>query len=42
LDRFVRRRGLRPGRYRVTASPRDAAGNRGRAKQARFSILRRR
>lgn len=41
LDRLVRRRGLRPGRYRVTAVPRDAAGNRGRAKRTRFRVIRR-
>jgi hypothetical protein len=42
FNRFVQRPALRPGRYRVTALPRDAAGNRGRAKRARFTILRRR
>jgi hypothetical protein len=41
FDGFVRRHDLGPGRYRITALPRDAAGNRGRAKRARFTLLRR-
>jgi hypothetical protein len=39
FHRFVRRHDLRPGRYRVTAVPRDAAGNRGTAKRARFRLV---
>lgn len=39
LRRFVRHHHLGPARYRVTAIPRDAAGNRGKAKRARFRIL---
>jgi hypothetical protein len=38
---FVKGRRLRPGRYRLTAIPRDAAGNRGKAKRATFRVRRR-
>lgn len=34
------RRRLHPGRYRLTASARDAAGNRSKPKRVRFTILR--
>jgi hypothetical protein len=36
---YVRRRALRPGRYRLTATPRDLAGNRGSAKRTSFRVL---
>lgn len=39
---YVRRRPLQAGRHRLTAIPRDAAGNRGRAKRERFRVVRRR
>jgi hypothetical protein len=38
---YMRSRALRPGRHRLTAIPRDTAGNRGRAKQTSFRVLRR-
>jgi hypothetical protein len=40
--RLSRRRSLRPGRYRVTVAAVDAAGNRARARTARFTLLARR
>jgi hypothetical protein len=36
---YVRRPALQPGRHRLTAIPRDTAGNRGRARQTSFSVL---
>jgi hypothetical protein len=38
---FMRGRPLRSGRYRVTAIPTDAAGNRGKPKRAGFTVVRR-
>jgi hypothetical protein len=38
---YIQRRALRPGRYRLTAVPRDAAGNRGAANRRAFVVLRR-
>jgi uncharacterized repeat protein (TIGR01451 family) len=37
----LRGRKLRPGRYRLAAAPRDAAGNRSKAKRVKFRIVRR-
>lgn len=36
----LRRRALRPGRYRLVAVPTDAAGNRGKAVARKFRIIR--
>jgi hypothetical protein len=37
---FVNGRRLRPGRHRLTAIPRDAAGNRGKARRTAFRVRR--